>query len=544
MAVSVYRIIIFSLIMSSFVRLSAQSDILEGSVSFITSQNIYVRFNSTSGIGQGDTLLLDDNKLFRPCLLVQQKSSTSCVCILIEDCTVDKGDKVFFRTLKPDLPASLINEEEPDELVQESEVFDVDSVALELQDPLSQLPEQLEKIRARISASTYSTFDPDYGDRHRSMLRMSLDVDNINNSRFSFESYINYRRNFGESPSVSSLGNSFLRLYNLNLSYQADSSMTFTLGRKINRKMSSVGAIDGLQFDKSFGGFYTGAIIGFRPDIIAFDFNPSLLEYGVYFGTDIRRPNSYGQFTFGILEQRNGAAIDRRYSYLQFSNTLYRNLNLFASAEFDLYSFDTQAKSYSPQLTNIYLSARYRLSRRISISMAYDARKRIIYYETLRTDLERLLDDDETRQGIRLRINFKPIQLVYAGISYSKRFQSDNQNKSDNINGFASLARIPGIGGRLILNYNQNKSNYLNSQIISLRHSRTIFRNILEADFYYRNVNYNYFNTETVFKQYYIGAGLSWIVMKDISFNFLIEQSHTGDQDKYRMNTKLIKRFR
>lgn len=542
MQISIRNILTFSLLFFATAQM-AQTDILEGTTSFITSQNIYVRFVSTEGIDTGDTLTVFDGGEFRACLIVQQKSSTSCVCVAIEECKLTKGSKVYFRnksiTVIPKLES--VGEEVS---IQTTEVFDTDSTALQVNDYIEPSEPDIQQIRARISASSYSSLDPDYGDRHRTMLRMSFNASRINNSKISMESYVNYRRNFDESNKNSNIANSFLRVYNLNLSYQVDSSMLISIGRKINRKMSSVGAIDGVQLDKNFGRVFTGAIVGFRPDLIAFDFNPNLLEYGLYFGMDIRSENSYGQLTFGVLEQRNGSAIDRRYSYLQYTSTLYRNLNLFASAELDLYSLESNIKSYSPELTNIYLSVRYRFSRKISLSVAYDARKRIIYYETLRTELERLLADDEARQGLRIRLNIRPLNLVYTGISFSKRFQSSNQNKSDNINAFVSLTRIPGVGGRLSLNYNLNKSNFLESTILAARHSRTIVRGKLEADFYYRNVRYNYFNTETYFEQYYIGMGLSWNVLKEINLNVLIEQSQVGDRGRYRLNTKLIKRFR
>jgi len=103
---------------------------------------------------------------------------------------------------------------------------------------------------------------------------------------------------------------------------------------------------------------------------------------------------------------------------------------------------------------------------------------------------------------------------------------------------------MPGIGGRLSFNYNLNKSNYLESQIMAARHSRSLVRGKLDLDMYYRHVSYNYFNTETQFKQYYIGAGLSWNVSRDLAFNLLVEQSQVGDRQRYRVNTKLIKRFR
>jgi hypothetical protein len=176
--------------------------------------------------------------------------------------------------------------------------------------------------------------------------------------------------------------------------------------------------------------------------------------------------------------------------------------------------------------------------------LSYDSRKRILYYETFQTDIEKLLNDNEARQGFRTRFNFKPAKYIYAGISYSKRFQSSNQNKSDNINGHISWSKVPTIGGSLSLNFNNNSSSYLKSNIISLRHSREIIPNKLSGDFYFRVVNYNYFNNNLVTKQNYYGANLSLKLTKSLRFNIFGEVSTgNGIQNNFRLNTSIVKRF-
>ncbi len=523
--------------------LNAQNNLSEGKVSFVTSNSIYVRFSNTQNISVGDTLSVATGGEYKSCLVVVQKSSSSCVCNNIADCELLKGSAVFHR--KRIVIEDIVDTNPNDDEVETVQVFDTDSIQLQINDAMSdQEVESIENIYARISASSYSSLDPEYGNRHRMMWRFAFNANRINNSKLSIDSYINYRRSFDEVSNTTSSQNSVFRIYNAAIKYQLDSSTVITAGRKINRRMSSVGAIDGIQLDKSLGRIYTGLVLGFKPNISDFGFNPRLLQYGLYFGKDLSSRNGYGQFTMGILEQRNGSAIDRRYTYLQFNSNLKRKINLFGSAEVDLYENISSSKQFKPKLTNLYLSAGYKFNRNVSLSFSFDSRKRIIYYETLRTELERLLADDEARQGIRARLNIRPLKMVYLGISYSRRFQNDNQNKSDNINGFVSLSRVPGIGGRINFNYNQNKSNYLNSKIYSGRYSRPVLKSKLDVDLYYRYVRYDYFNTETLFSQYYAGLGLSWNVAKNLSFNILVERSEISDDSRYRVNTRLIKRFR
>ena len=68
--------------------LTAQTErqkILEGSISYISSQNVYVKFNSTEGIEFGDILFLRSNNDYLPAVKVEHKSSTSCAGIHLTD---------------------------------------------------------------------------------------------------------------------------------------------------------------------------------------------------------------------------------------------------------------------------------------------------------------------------------------------------------------------------------------------------------------------------------------------------------------------------
>src|SRR5678815_2277853 len=57
----------------------ASQDTIKGSVTYKTSQNIYVKFGSTKNIEIGDTLYLSRQGILQAGLVVHQVSSTSCV---------------------------------------------------------------------------------------------------------------------------------------------------------------------------------------------------------------------------------------------------------------------------------------------------------------------------------------------------------------------------------------------------------------------------------------------------------------------------------
>lgn len=510
------------------------SSVLKGEVTFITSKNVYVKFNHTDLIKIGDTLQISTQNT--ACLLVKNKSSSSVVCTLINDCVIIKGDLVFYKI------ASDVEDIITEEFIEEEKSADIANTVLKDIEQKKEIT-YTENIKARLSVASYSNLSSISDDRHRLMTRFSLYADHYNNSKFSFESYLNYRQNFisGENNSIQK--ENYLNVYNLALRYDIDTTLSVTIGRKINYKISSLGPIDGVQAEKYLGKNYVGIIAGFRPDISDFGFNSDLFQYGAYVGRQTNSKNFISQTTLGFAEQQNSGEIDRRYIYFQHSSTLFKKFNLFSSAELDIYSKVNDVETNDNRLTSLYISTRYRFNRKINLTLSYDSRKRIIYYETLQTDIERLLDNDIARQGIRARLNVRPIKYVYTGFSYSKRFQNDNENKSDNIYGYVNLSKVPSIGGRITLSYNMNSSNYLDSNIASIRYSRPFLDNRLNADFYYRFVDYKYKSTVPDFNQSYFGTYLSYYLDRSLIISVSGEYSTYGEENNYRINTRIIKRF-
>lgn len=523
-----FNFIIVFIFLSYSVFGQTNDPIHNGTVSFVTSNNIYVKFENTQAIAIGDSLKLSTTNT--ACLVVKSKSSSSCVCQVVNNCEIQKGDTVFF-VYKP--------KEKVKTKVPKKEFIPVVLDA----DELPEDPQYQEKIRGRISASTYSNILSNRDDRHRIMSRLSMDADHIKGSKFSFNTYLNYRHILDQSETSSLQDNSYLRVYNLGVRYDASPSLSFILGRNINPKISSIGAIDGLQVEKYFGKSYAGAIIGFRPDIFDYGFNADLLQYGGYVGTMTDTEDFHAQTTLGAIEQRGNGGIDRRYTYLQHSSTFYKNLNVFASMEMDIFSKVNYTTKNNLRLTNLYVSARYRFNRKLNLMLSYDSRKRIIYYETFQTEIERLLDEDLARQGARARVNFKPYKNILVGVSYSKRFQSDNDNKSDNIHGYVTLTKIPNIGGRLSLTYNRNVSNYLQSDIGGVRYSKGFLNGRLNTDLYYRLVFYDYTSGMESLEQHYFGTNLSYNINRKLLISISGELSTLNEENNIRIYSRIIQRF-
>ncbi|MBK5214459.1 MAG: hypothetical protein JJE55_12455 [Flavobacteriaceae bacterium] len=501
-------------------------DTMVGKVSFVTSNNAYVKFDSTEKIVIGDMLQINGTN----CLQVTEKSSTSVVCSIINNCEVKTDDSVVYKIT--------VDKEPP--IISENNV--TDTIPTKVIQKKGTYPKKQsiysENIRGRISVASYNNFSNLREDRHRMQGKFSLNADHINDGKFSIETFLAYRNNISVPENY--LGRtSIFNVYNLNAKYDATPTLSLTLGREINSKASTFGANDGLQIEKYFGNFYVGAVGGFRPDFFDYGFNSDLLQYGGYFGIESKTSNYYGTTTLGAMEQTNAGATDRRYVFFQHSSTIASNLNLFSSAEMDIFSKTGSAT----RLTNLYVSARYRFSKAANLMVSYDSRKQIIYYETFQSEIERILDDDLARQGIRARLNVRPVKIIWMGASYSTRFQTGEQNKSDNIYGYITLTKIPAVGGRLNATYNMNTSRYLKSNIFSVRHSRDLVKNKLNADFYYRMADYDYENQSTKYKQNYYGIALSYRISRSWQFNISGEMSQFESENSYRFYTQLTKRF-
>ena len=512
-------------------------DLVMGTVTFVSSDKVYVKFNSTKDIIEGDTLIVSNPNGFQPCLIVQNKSSNSVVCNTIFKCELQQKDLVFFRV-------PLIETNEPGE-VDEDVTQDARNELMENLKPVQRNRQSFinkQRINSRVSVASYSNFSQQDESLHRMMYRINFNGSNISNSRISLEANVNYRHHLSDVSTTSSRLDGVFRFYNAAIKYEKNNDYTVWLGRKINPYISNLGAIDGLQIQKQFQRIYIGIISGFRPDFQDYGLNFDLFENGIYVGYKKRKLKNSSQTTLGILEQRNSGSIDRRFLYFQHSSTFNRKINLFASFDADIYKKLNGISETSLRLTNLYINARYRFNKKINLSLSYDNRKNVIYYETYKSDIDRFLDD-EARQGVRARLNIKPIKFVNIGISYSYRFQLSSINKSNNFNMYLNWSRLPGIGGSASINFNFNKTNYLDGKIYAFRHYRDLISGKLSAELYFRYVDYTYLTFETKSTQEIFGSNLSYRFNRNFALYLFGEITMDNNRNLYRINTKVINRF-
>ncbi len=440
-----YSLLIIFLIFLADLNGQQGTDNVQGQVSFVSTKNVYVKFKSTTGISAGDTLFAKSNGKLNPVLIVDNLSSLSCVCSVIPPAKPAVAD---FVTAKVKSAGNDAGNVLPAVVVTEAAVQGTNNIPATTKSESGKLKQH---INGSISVNSYSDFSNTPADNsQRFRYTLSLDARNIADSKFSIESYVSFRHKLGDWEEVKNDIFNALKIFDLALIYDPNKTTKITLGRKINPKLSNIGAIDGLQIEKSFGSFSIGALAGTRPDYADYGFNNDLLQFGGYLGFNTRKQNSFSESSVAFMQQMNGSNIDRRFLYFQHSNSLVKNLYFIGTFEVDLYQLkvdtvnntETATSNFDP--TGLYLSLRYRLSNKLSISGAYDARKNVMYYETYKTFMDRMLEN-EMRQGFRLQANYRFTRDLTFGVQTGYRFLKSDPHPSKNIYGYLTYSNIPGI---------------------------------------------------------------------------------------------------
>ena len=436
---------------------------ISGQVSYVSIRNIYVKFKSTAGIVPGDTLFIQSDGSLLPVLIVNDLSSSSCISTALGDRLFSVADPVIARIKR--------NEAKAVEIIPEisgtgTSVRQSSSDSLKLQEgkKVSQ-----QHIHGSISLNSYSDLSNTISDNtHRFRYTLSLEAGNIGNSRFSVQSYISFKYKTGEWEDVRNDVFSALKIYSLAARYDLNATTHISLGRRINPRISSVGAVDGLQVEKSLGGLSIGALAGFRPDYKDYGFNGKLFQYGLYFSYRSGSLKAQSESSVAFMQQMNDFKTDRRFIYFQHSSTFIKKLNFFSTIEFDLYklnidSLNNEQSRSTFDLTGLYISLRYKILRNLTLWGSYDARKNIIYYETYRTFFDRILET-ELRQGFRLQANYRIAKDLLYGVRAGYRFLRSDPGPSKNLYTWFTYNQIPGINMSATLSATYIESGHINGK--------------------------------------------------------------------------------
>jgi hypothetical protein len=544
-----YIIPVLFVLLLSGLELKSQTlyDAKEGKVSYVTTQNIYVKFQSTEYFTKGDTLFFKIDGILTPALVIQEISSISCVCIPLPTVKLAVGDLVVSapKAIKP-------GDTENQAAAPGTPVVVAGHDSVAVRKPEQKKRTQL--ITGNVAVSSYLNFSNVSANSQRMRYSFSMNALNIGNSKLSAEAYINFVHKIGEWTEIQDDMFNGLKIYSLALNYEFNKHNKLWLGRRINPRISNAGAIDGLQYELKIGSFTLGAIAGTRPDYKNYSFNPNLFQVGGYLGHDLVTKKGSMQTTVAFMEQMNNGYTDRRFAYIQHSNALLPKLYFFGSAEVSLYKKvmnpvdtvqkdTTYNKDNSPDLSNLYLSLRYRPFRQLSLSISYSALQNIIYYETYPKNVLEKMMEMATVQGFMFQVSYQPIKYLSIGVNAGYRDSKQDPKPTKNLYGYLTYSLIPGINVSATLSATILETSYISGSIYALGIFRDLVPGKLSAGLDYKYVSYKFLSGESKLAQNTLDLNLTWRIMKKLSCSLYLEGTFDKNSIFNRAYINITQRF-
>jgi hypothetical protein len=533
-------IISFLLIFSAALNGQTINDNVPGRVSFASSQNIYVRFKSTEGISAGDTLFASFSGKLVPVLIVNNLSSTSCVCTSITSKNLPVSQEILSKKKAKPVKAEIQTSEKN---IKEAPLNTAGADTSKSSSYKKEIKQNKQKINGSISAYSYSDLS-NTSAKNSTRLRYNytLDARNIGNSKFSVENYITFRHKPGDWSDVKSDIFNALKVYTFAVRYEPDKTSRIILGRAINYRISSIGAMDGLQVEKSFNKFTLGAVGGFRPDYTDYGFNSKLFQYGGYIAFDTKSAETFSETSLAFMEQTNNMKTDRRFIYFQHSNSIFKNIFFFSTFEVDLYKVKNNVPQNTLDLTSLYLSLRYRITPKFSLMASYDQRKNVLFYETYKSLIDSVLQS-EKRESFRLQANYRITNNITLGVESSYRFLKSDPHPSRNIYGYLTYYQIPALKVSLTLNGTYLESAFMNGRVLGANISKDLLQGRFQASLGYNYTEYTLSESKLNILQNTGEISLFWLFTKKMSFSANYEGTFEKHDRYSRVYLMIRKRF-
>jgi hypothetical protein len=514
-------ILVFSFNMSSAKTFVSKK---QGKISFITSQNIYLRFDNTDGISVGDTAFFYKDKKYVPVMVIQFLSSGSCSGKKIGNINLKVGDKVFVWS-KIDETKTLTLENAGDE--KDTNLVK-DTTQLKIKRSKIFISPHRSNFYGSFTANSFSGF-ANYANSVGTQswwYSLNLNAENIGGTSIYFSNYMNFAYLTSQWSNIKSNVFNNVKIYDLAIGYKV-SKFSIWLGRHMNNNISSVGPVDGLQIEKGFGNFSFGGVAGSRPDFLHMGLNSNLFEYGAYINRSDTINNRQMKSTVAIFQQSNHGKTDRRFLYFQHNNNIINNLYLFFSSEVDLFKLQNNKAKSDFSLTSLYLSTQYTPVRPLTINLSYDARRSVIYYQTFRSLYDSLFEN-QLRQGLRLSFFIRPLAGTFVNLGGGYSFQKGDIKPSRNLNISITQSGIPWLDISASLTFNRIFSNYLSGTVYGITLTKYIPFNFTSISAGISKLSYRFGGLSTNLDQKIATVQISTKLINKIFFNLYYEGEFEG----------------
>lgn len=506
-----------------------------GTITHISSQHAYAQFDKTNLINIGDTLYLSKNGTENPALIVKFISSRSCAGESVLGISLNVNDRVI----------AYVPIEEQTKAIATKEI---DSTKKIVTQPLNTTPsfqpgfKSQKNYKGRFSIQSSSNLNNNVANIQRWRYTLSFNADSISGTPLSFSNYMFFTYNTNDWQNVKSNLGKALKIYDFNVSYSFGKEVgKLTLGRSLNNKISSIGSIDGLQYQHKLGRFYLGGLVGSHPNFSDYGYNSKMFEYGFYINRLDTLGNSNMENTVAFFNQTNDFKTDRRYLYFQHTNNIIKNTNFFASSEVDLFKKENGVNKNNLTVTSIFLNLYVNPTRFFSFSFSYDARRNVVYYETYKSFIDSLFSN-EMNQGFRTGLNLRPFNNLSLSLSGGYRFQKNDTKPARNFNGNLYYGSIPLLNVSGNISYTKLISSFTEGSIAGIRLSKYITSLDMNISTDYRRIEYK-FSGGTQLIQNNLSADFSYKLPLDVYFGLNYEVTFEKQNSYSRLFIDITKRF-
>ncbi len=511
-----------------------------GKVIFITSLNIYLRFENTQGITKGDTAYFIRSGRTIPVMYVKYLSSNSCSGPKIGNTNLKVGDNVFLYAANVNKNSVLKNTAE----TEKDTSIVLGKTNVKIHEKKIIFNKNLSSFTGNFTANSlsYAANYQNSVNTQRWDYSLNLRANRIGGSDFYFSNFmdLNYLSSEWQEVKMNVFNN--LRIYDLSLGFKS-AGYNIWAGRHINYNVSDIGPVDGLQFEKRLGNFGAGGVAGFRPDFYNMGFNSKLFEYGAYLMRIDSLRNGSIQNTVAIFQQTNNKKTDRRFLYFQNNSNLSSKLNFYLSSEVDLFKLQNNVPTNDFSLTSVYFSTMFTPVRNITINFSYDARRNIIYYQTFGSIIDSLFNN-ALRQGLQLGFFLRPFTGTFINLNGGYSYQKGDLRPSRNFNISVTQSEIPLLNITATLNYNKLYGNYQNGSVYGITISKFFRFNITNISVGYSRLKYTFGSfSSAAFNQKIVDVQISTRLLDHVFLNLYYEGEFDGTTTYNRFMNGVSYRF-
>jgi hypothetical protein len=246
--------------------------------------------------------------------------------------------------------------------------------------------------------------------------------------------------------------------------------------------------------------------------------------------------------TFAFFNQTNNFHTDRRYVYFQHTNNILPRTTFFASTEVDLFKKIWGVTKNDATLTSLYASLYLNPSSWISLSLSYDARRNVVYYETYKSYIDSLFTN-EMMHGYRASLYLRPVNRLSVSVNGGYRFQKSDIKPSRNFGGNIYYSGLPLLDLNTGINYNRLISSYTDGNITGFHLSKYLTSLDMNLSVDLKRIEYKFsFNTDKLV-QNSISADASFSLPLGLSLGISYEGIFEKHNSYGRFFVDLTKRF-